>query len=829
MIRRSQGFWAYLTIGAMLLTGCHPTQPFFFFEDGDLSHYMDVATDIEYPDVSEPSLDSVTHTMAPLTLENADNIEFRDISLEDAIRITLENSKVMRPLGGVVTNPSRPEAITRQIANTAGVTTVYDPAIVESGYGGATGSPLSGVGVETALSEFDAVLDSSVTWQKNNRPQNANAGLGSFLRTESDQDLANFTLGVTKATAYGSELFARNNTIYDANNSPTRALWSDWLTDFELGFRQPLLQGRGTQYNRIAGPHSFASYAAGNPNSFDGVVIARIRHDLTLADFEAGVRDLVEDVEEEYWDLLCAYRRLETAKIGLQSSRESWVTANERKTAGTGSEADEAQAAGQYTAFRSQAETALTELFRAENRLRYSMGLAMSDGQLLRPSDEPTTARVHFDWAEIQCEALTRRVEIRKKKWEVKRRELELIAARNHLLPRLDATATYRWLGLGDDLIDENRTGLTELMAGSNAFESLTRGNYQEWEIGLLLNVPIGFRAQMSGVRHHQLLLARERALLKNTELEITYQLGDSIRDADNYYQGLQTNFNRLAHVEREVASLAALVEAGTVEGALDRLLEAQRRRADAADTYYRALCDYNRAIMRIHREKGTLLEYNGVYLAEGPWTGKAYFDALRRARQRDASMYLDYGFTRPNVMSRGPIQSHGGARFDPQGDMMHEGATLHEGEEYYGPSNSEIIPTPASDGGALQYSPGSESLPGRGAAAARRAGGRQFSQQTYRPSGRTARGRAAYPGPRLAAPDGKSVLSGSSAGREVSTEPSRQSTRHPTSVSRASAAASESQLDNESDAYYSIGETSGAAPERMWSQRNVPGAGVRR
>jgi hypothetical protein len=44
------------------------------------------------------------------------------------------------------------------------------------------------------------------------------------------------------------------------------------------------------------------------------------------------------------------------------------------------------------------------------------------------------------------------------------------------------------------------------------------------------------------------------------------------------------------------------------------------------------------------------------VFLAEGPWPGKAYFDAHRRARQRDASLYLDYGHSRPEVFGRGPI-----------------------------------------------------------------------------------------------------------------------------------------------------------------------------
>ena len=60
---------------------------------------------------------------------------------------------------------------------------------------------------------------------------------------------------------------------------------------------------------------------------------------------------------------------------------------------------------------------------------------------------------------------------------------------------------------------------------------------------------------------------------------------------------------------------------------------------------------------MNVHYRKGSLLDYDGVYLAEGPWPGKAYFDALRQARKRDAGLYMDYGYTRPNVVSQGPVQ----------------------------------------------------------------------------------------------------------------------------------------------------------------------------
>jgi hypothetical protein len=62
---------------------------------------------------------------------------------------------------------------------------------------------------------------------------------------------------------------------------------------------------------------------------------------------------------------------------------------------------------------------------------------------------------------------------------------------------------------------------------------------------------------------------------------------------------------------------------------------------------------------MDVHFHKKSLLEYNSIYLAEGPWPGKAYFDARQRARERDAGLYLDYGFTRPKVFSRGPYNQH--------------------------------------------------------------------------------------------------------------------------------------------------------------------------
>jgi hypothetical protein len=286
------------------------------------------------------------------------------------------------------------------------------------------------------------------------------------------------------------------------------------------------------------------------------------------------------------------------------------------------------------------------------------MGISASDGRLIRPSDEPTTARLAFDWQQSLVEALSRSAELRKQKWVIKQRELELTAAKNLILPRLDLVGRWRFLGMGQDLLNQRydpyNADNSDPLAGTDAYSTLFSGQFQEWQAGAQFLMPLGFRRELATVRHHQLQLARERARLQDEELEASHALVEAVRNVDTNFALAQTNFNRRVAAERQVDAVQAAYDAGQVT--LDQLLDAQRRRAEAESSYYRALVDYNRSISQLHYRKGSLLEYNGVFLAEGPWPGKAYFDAHRRARQRDASLYLDYGHSRPGVFSRGVI-----------------------------------------------------------------------------------------------------------------------------------------------------------------------------
>jgi outer membrane protein TolC len=698
MSRQIHSVWLILALAAMAAAGCQPMQPLFFAEDGDLSHYMDVATALENPDVDHTPLDEVTQSHAPLTLENVDKYERWYISLEEVLQTVLSNSQVMRTVGGRVVrsnyatavNEKSSTSLSSRIIAAGGATTSYDPAIVESAYGVSTGSDLSGgVGPEAALAAFDARLDGSMIWEKQDRPQNVKLGdptVDQILIPTLQQDLGTFGLGLTKTAASGGTMSFFNNTRYDLSNTPSRALPSAYNTDFTAQWNQPLLQGAGAQYNRIAGPHSFNAYQQGFANQIDGVVIGRIRHDITLAQFEGQLIELIQEAETAYWDLYYAYRELEANKQGQEYSREVWEKKNGDPSA---SAADKSRARAEYFRFRAEVEASLTNLMGFENRLRYLMGLAIADGRLLTPKDEPTTAGIEFDWCLVHPEAIARRVEVRKQKWEMKKREMELIAARNHLLPRLDAVGNYRFLGMGDDLIDNNGSGLLPQQEGSNAFEALTSGQYQEWQLGLQLSMPLGFRQALTGVRHQQLLLAREKALLDDLELEISHQLGEAYRILDSQHHIIQTTFNRRIAAEEEVKAMRIAEEEGRIT--LDSLLDAERRKVDSQIAYYRSLTDYNMAIMRVHYRKGSLLEYNNVYLNEGPWPKKAYFDALREARRRDGAKFIDYGFTRPGVVSQGPVEQH--ANGGPH-EMMEDGYS--EEHHMHMDDAGQQSPTPA-------------------------------------------------------------------------------------------------------------------------------------
>ena len=112
----------------------------------------------------------------------------------------MKNNKVMRNIGGQVQGP--PDFLTR---NPEVAPTIYDPALAES-------NPRTGT--EAALSAFDAQLQTSLTWEKQDTPLNVTntPPYDTFFANVNDQDLGTFQARLQKTAASGGT-FALTHTV----------------------------------------------------------------------------------------------------------------------------------------------------------------------------------------------------------------------------------------------------------------------------------------------------------------------------------------------------------------------------------------------------------------------------------------------------------------------------------------------------------------------------------------------------------------------------------------------------------------------------------------
>ena len=575
---------------------CEPCEP----------SYVECAQQIDAPEICVPVADEPECTPEPRSLRTVEPgvQEYWDISLDESIHYGLSNSRVLNDVGGVLLRT--PDAVQ---TNLSPVLVQMDPRF----------------GIEAALSAFDAQLNVTSNLEKNDRLINNLFAAGGLTARDFQQDLYVNRTELVKRSATGSTMTLRNVTEYDANNAPANLFPSAWQTYYEGEIRQPLLQGAGTRFNRIAGPNA-------TPGLYNGVVIARVNSDIAQADFEVGVREYLSNLENAYWDLYYAYRDLD-AKIAardraLATWRKYQALAQTDSTQGY----REAQARDQYYRFEQDVKNALTGrrlegtkvyngspggtfratpgVYLAERRLRLLMGIPATDARVMRPKNEPSLVQVVHVWDSARAEALQRRPELHRQRYRVQRAELELAAARNFLKPKLDAVGRYRFRGFGDDLAFNNGASGDPVLG--NAYDVLGTADFQEWMVGFELNAPLGYRRAHSAVAHAEFRIAKERALLHEQERQVIHDLSNAVAEVDRAYEIAKLAYDRRTAAQENLAGLQTLEDQGR-NVSLDTLLDAQRRLLDADTQFHQAMVDYQLSLKNVALEKGSLLDYHNI------------------------------------------------------------------------------------------------------------------------------------------------------------------------------------------------------------------------
>lgn len=566
----------------------------------------------------------------PRTTSNPEADQIWEMKLQEAIKVYLDNSEVVRvialgaqgiPVGGFEPTPLNTGA--GGALGTGTLSTVYDPAVQETN-------------IAQALSVFDASLQAQIFWNRNTAPFNNAITAGTFLAGAKfpvvfTQESANASLTLQKRTATGMTLSAAHNIIYNYSNSPTNVFPSAYTTNTQFRFSQPLLGSAPNAFNGQPNPAGLEANRA-------PIIVQRLQADSTVWRFKAEVMAGVRSVEQQYWALSQAQVQYWASETAVELGEQILKREEAKFLVGQSALPNVAEAAEQLERFRLDFVDKTANLITTERQLRNILGLPPTDNRRIVPVTAPTEARLEPNWEASLAQMITFQPDIVQNQILVRVAELQLLIARNQLLPVLNLDALYQLNGLGHHL-DQSEAVMTgrdiqainpllqaqQRAAGLNP-QPGTYGNFNTWQLGLTFQMPLGYRGPLANNRSAQYQLLRQRAFLQQVVHQTTHSLARFFLEVDSNYKLFKTAGRLKAAAKQRLDAQAAFYENGTIT--IDRYLDAVNRWATAVAQEADFRTRYNTAIAALEEAKGTLLAYDNIALAEGPWPAKAYVQA---------------------------------------------------------------------------------------------------------------------------------------------------------------------------------------------------------
>ena len=514
------------------------------------------------------------------------------LSLDQAIRIALENSEVIRVLvGGTATSTGA---------------TAFDPAIASTQ-----------VDRERARFDVKAKISNAVTQLE--------SPLGVYDLTTSDlasiagTKVQRYDLRaeLSKKSIVGGTWSSNVNVGNSQYASPFTSLPPlpplpvplnpDVRTSVDIGYRQPLLQGAGPRANTAP------------------IRVAQIATEVSYYELKNNLQGLVRSGIEAYWSLASAQVMVQVRQRQLEDGQFAFERAKARLDRGQGTAGDVAQTRAALARFRVALIEAEGERAQRELLLRNVLGIPPGDGGRLVPATPMSTEPIELDWELLTATAEAQRPDIAQRKLAVEKIEQQLVVARNLARPSVDFVGLYRVNGL---------SGTTP----SGRAISTGSGQYTDWSMGIVYEGALGQRESRAELRRQELTLARERANLQQSVHSALHQLAESQRRLRQFYESYLASQEATQAARQNLEQQSAEFQRGRT--IYLNVLQAIQGWGDAVGAEAIALASYNAELARLDTAAGTILEAHGIdlighnYYSRGPLAplhdGRSYPNSAR-------------------------------------------------------------------------------------------------------------------------------------------------------------------------------------------------------
>lgn len=488
-----------------------------------------------------------------------DTVEW-PLSLDEAVRIALENCQVVRVLTGLTAVSSGQ--------------TIYDAAITDAT-------------IDQAQATFDPILKWNNTWSRTSTPFGAFNPVvpnQSFIAsTPTDQYVTD--LGLTKTNVVGGQWllnFTERPTRFAAPGPfPLNPQTPDAMT---LSYTQPLLQGAGFAVNTAP------------------IVIARLNTEVSFFQYKDSVQELVRSTIEGYWNLVQSRVTAWARKIQEEQSKEAFERESARFKSGFSDVGNVSQTRVTYNQFRADRIAADADVLAREGALRNLLGLPPTDNRRIVPTSVPATQQLPHDWNALVQLAQQRRPDVIELKIIVEADQVRLVQAENQALPKLDTTALYRWNGLSGTMPNDEET-------------ATHAGQFTDWSVGINFSVPLGLRQGRALARQQKLLIARDQANVEQAVHFAVSQIAGTIRDLDSAYAQYEAYRETRAAADVNLRVQTEKFRAG--QTIYLNVLEALNSWGTAVSSEARTLLAYNVSLASLERQTGTILETHGLVFVE--------------------------------------------------------------------------------------------------------------------------------------------------------------------------------------------------------------------